>query len=58
MIPRRCLGESHLMELPLTFKRRRSPIRRLARATFLNVREERTAMTRWLQASKSIHESP
>jgi hypothetical protein len=49
--------ESHLMELPLTSKRRRSAMRRAARAIFCGVREERTVLIRWRQASKSIHES-
>jgi len=53
----RHLGESYLAKLPLTYKRRRSPVRRPTRTTFYNIREERTVMNRRLQASKSIHES-
>jgi hypothetical protein len=34
------LSESHLVELPLTSERRRSPMRRVAHAIFYGVREE------------------
>jgi len=57
-MPGRHFRESHLVELPLTSKRRRSPMRRLAHAIFCGVGEERTVMNQWLQASKSMHESP
>jgi hypothetical protein len=52
----RCLRESHLMKLPITSKRRRSPMR-AAHAIFYDVGEERTALIRRYQASESIHES-
>ena len=54
--PGRCLGEFHLVDLPLTSKRRSSE-RRTAHTIFYDVEEEQTAMTWWLQASESIHES-
>jgi len=41
MTPRKCLGKNHLVELPLTSKRMRSPARSLARTVFVNVSEER-----------------
>jgi hypothetical protein len=43
--------ESHLMELPLTYKRRRSLVRRAAHAIFYGIREERMASTQRHQAS-------
>jgi hypothetical protein len=45
------------VELPLTSKRRRSPMRRAAHTIFYDVREERTMLTRWCQAFELIHES-
>jgi len=43
MTPRKCLGKNHLVELPLTSKRMRSPARSLAHAVFFIVGEERMA---------------
>jgi len=53
----RCLQESHLMELPLTSKRRRSPMRRAAHAIFCGVGEEQMALIRRRQAFELIRES-
>jgi hypothetical protein len=43
MTSRRSQGKNHLVELPLTSKRMRSPTRSLARAAFFIVGEERMA---------------
>jgi hypothetical protein len=40
-MPRRSLGKNHLVELPLTSERMRSPVRSLARTFFVNIGEER-----------------
>jgi hypothetical protein len=53
----RCLRESHLTKLPLTSKRRRSPMRRAVHAIFYGIGEERTTLIQQCQASESIHES-
>jgi hypothetical protein len=53
----RLLWESHLMELSLTSKRSRSPMRRVTHSIFCGIEKERTALIQRHQASKSIHES-
>jgi hypothetical protein len=40
-----CFQESHLAELPLTSKRRRNPMKMVARDIFCNIQEERRALT-------------
>jgi hypothetical protein len=57
MMLERHLRDSHLMELPLTSKRRRSPVRRAACTILCDVGEEQMVTIQWHQASKSIHES-
>jgi hypothetical protein len=53
----RHLLESHLAELPLTSKRRRSPERRTSRAISCVVGEERVTSIQQRQVVESIHES-
>jgi hypothetical protein len=36
----RCFRESHLVELPLTSERRRSPVRRVTHAIFCGIGKE------------------
>jgi hypothetical protein len=56
MMLERHLRDSHLVELPLTSKKR-SPVRRAACAILCDVGEEQMVSIQWHQASKSIHES-
>jgi predicted RNA-binding protein YlxR (DUF448 family) len=42
----RSLGKNHVVELPLTSERMRSPARSLARIVFVNIGKERMAWRR------------